>query len=125
MGLRDRFTYGDLEDFEVAHVPSDFIIKEKREAFIFYQKIRLVRESSDHPSVSFESLMEEYNKRFSKYWLAGVELLELAYIFKKPMKEKQLLTQQLISLSNNNSKNEKRPFIQNAIQLIQKEHQVK
>ena len=68
--------------------------------------------------------MEEYKKYFSHHWLAGVELLELAYIFKRPTKEKKILTQQLISLSNNNSKSEKRPFVKNAIYLIEKEYKV-
>ena len=121
-GPADHFAYGDLEDFEVAHVPSDLISTEKRETFAFYQKIRSIRESTDRSSSYFETLMEEYKKYFSHHWLAGVELLELAYIFERPTKEKQFLTQQLISLSNNNSKNEKRPFVKNAIHLIEKEH---
>ena len=121
-GPADRFSYGDLDDFEVAHIPFGVFTKEQQEVFFFHQKIREVRESSDSQPTLFETLIEEYKKRFFKRWLVGVELLELAYIFERSEKEKQFLTQQLISTSD--SSNEKRPFIKNAIQLIEKENRI-
>ncbi|MDE0118833.1 MAG: aromatic amino acid hydroxylase [Bdellovibrionales bacterium] len=123
-GPADRFAYGDLEDFEAIYVPSTAFTSEHKQALSFYQKIRSARESTDRSPLYFETLMKEYHKYFSKHWLTGVELLELAYIFKRPTKEKQLLTKKLISASNNNYKNEKRPFIKNAIHLIEKEHKI-
>ena len=120
-GPADRFAYGDLEDFEVAHVPSGVFTEEQKEVFFFYRKVREVRESSDNQLNLFKTLIEEYKKRFLKHWLVGVELLELAYIFKKPEKEKQFLKQQLVSVSD--SSNEKKPFIENAIKLIERENQ--
>lgn len=122
-GPADRFAYEDLENFEVAHVPSGGFTEEQRQVFSFYQKVREVRESSDNQSNLFKALMDEYKEQFLKYWLVGVELLELAYMFKRPAEEKHFLTQKLISTSNSNTNNEKRPFIKNAIQLIEKENQ--
>jgi phenylalanine-4-hydroxylase len=120
-GPADRFAYGDLEDFEVAYVPYGKFTEEQREMFSFYQRIREVRESSNRQSDLLNSLIEEYREQFLKYWLAGVELLELTYVFKNFEKERQFLKQQLVSASD--SSNEKRPFIKNAIQLIEKENQ--
>ena len=120
-GSADRFAYGDLEDFEVAYVPNGKFTEEQREMFSFYQKIREVRESSDRQSDLLKVLIEGYKKQFLKYWLAGVELLELTYMFKNFEKERQFLKQQLVSASD--SSDEKRPFIKNAIQLIEKENQ--
>ncbi len=114
-GPADRFAYGDLENFEVAHVPAYRPTEEQKKALAFYQKIRKVRESSDKTGVLFTELIDEYNKHFSTLWTAGVELLELAWIFNR--KEKQLLKKQLIS----DSAGKKRPFIQNAVDLIEKE----
>ena len=122
-GSADRFAYGDLEDFEVAYVPYGKFTEEQREMFSFYQKIREVRESSDRQSDLLKVLIEEYKKQFLKYWLAGVELLELTYMFKNFEKERQFLKQQLVSASD--SFDEKRPFIKNAIQLIEKENQTR
>ena len=119
-GSADRFAYGDLEDFEVAYVPYGKFTEEQREMFSFYQKIREVRESSDRQSDLLKVLIEGYKKQFLKYWLAGVELLELTYMFKNFEKERQFLKQQLVSASD--SFDEKRPFIKNAIQLIEKEN---
>ena len=120
-GSADRFAYGDLEDFEVAYVPYGNFTEEQKELFSFYQKIKEVREFDGDQSDLFGTLMEEYKKRFLSHWMIGVELLELTYIFKKFEKEKQFLKQQLLSTSD--SANEKRPFIKNAIQLIEKENQ--
>ena len=120
-GPADRFAYGDLEDFEVSHVSSYFITEEQKEIFSFYKKIREVRAFSECSSDLFYSLVKKYNERFSKHWLAGVELLELAYFFKRTEKEKKELADQLILASDKS--NDKRPFIRNALQLIQKENQ--
>ena len=119
-GPADRFAYGDLTDFEVAHVSSSFFTNEQKSLFNFYEEIRRTREGSDGSSDIFDSLMEKYNKHFSKYWLAGVELLELAYLFKRSETEKQFLMNNLLKATDKS--NDKRPFIQNAIELIQKEH---
>lgn len=121
-GPADRFAYGDLEDFEVAHVPSGVFSEARKEAFFFHKKIREIREASENQLDLLEALIEEYKKRFLKNWLAGVELFELVYLFKKFDKEKKFLKQQLLSVSD--SSNEKRPFIKNAIQLIEKGDQV-
>ena len=123
-GPADRFAYRDLEDFEAVYIPSSSVNLEQSKTLTFYKKIRTARESTHRSSADFEALTEEYNKYFTKHWLAGVELLELAYIFNRPTKEKQFLTQKLISSSNSNSKNEKRPFIKNAIYLIEKEYKI-
>ena len=111
-GPADRFAYGDLENFEVAHVPAYRPTEEQKKALAFYQKIRKAR-SSNKKEALFTELMEEYNKYFPTLWLTGVELLELSWILNKE-KEKQLLKKQLITNS------QKKPFIQNAIRLIEK-----
>ena len=121
-GPADRFAYGDLDNFEVVHAPNHLVTEEQKAVFSFYQKIREVRESSEQSPTLFETLMEEYSSCFTEHWLAGVELLELSYIFNRPEQERQLLTQQLISVSD--STNEKRPFIQNAINLIERANKV-
>ncbi len=125
-GPADRLAYKDLESFKVAHVPSYSPTSDQQKLFAFYQKIRRVRESADRVANVFLALMEEHNKTFAKkHWLAGVELLELAYLFKRPESEKALLKRQLISVSAQDdfrSNNEKRPFIRNAIHLMEKEH---
>ncbi len=124
-GPADRFAYGDLESFEVTYIPSYSATSEQQKVFAFYRKIREVRKSIERSGALFEDLMEEYNKRFSKHWLAGVELLELAYFFKRSESEKEFLKQKLISVSSQGDfsvVNEKRPFIRNAIHLIEKEN---
>ena len=123
-GPADRFAYGDLEDFEVAHVPSGEVTDRQKNIFSFYEKIRSLRNNFHGQTDVYEVLLEEYNKNFMDQWLVGVEMLELVYLFKRPEKEKQSLRKQLISASNNNTGNEKRPFIKNALQLIEKEHKV-
>ncbi len=119
-GPADRFAYGDLETFEVAHVPSYFVTEEQKKIFDFYQEIKEVRKSFNRQAAVFEDLIEKYNNFFFKHWLAGVELLELAYLFKRTEKEKQSLAKQLISINDSNK--ETRLFIRNAIKLIEKEH---
>ena len=121
-GPADRFSYGDLEDFLVTHVPSGEITDRQKNIFSFYEKIRSVRNNFHGQTDVYEVLSEEYNKNFVGQWLVGVEMLELAYLFKRSEKEKQSLRKQLIFTSNNNATNEKRPFIKNAIQLIEKEN---
>ena len=116
-GPADRVSYKDLEHFEVTHVSSCPINLEEEKIFSFYQDIRNCREGKNH-APNFNTLFKKYKKNFSKQWLAGVELLELAYTLKAE-KEKQHLTEQLISISK--LKDEKKPFIKTAIELIQKE----
>ena len=120
-GPADRFAYGDLESFEVTHVPSYRVTEEQKKIFAFYQKIRKVRELANNEALVFEDLIKEYDKHFSTHWLAGVELLELAYMFGCEGGERaQALQQRLLSAVDRS--NEKHPFIRNAIQLIEKEH---
>lgn len=124
-GPADRFAYGDLENFEVAYIPSYATTPEQQKVFAFHEKIREVRQSTERLAGTFEALIGEYNEIFSKHWLAGVELLELAYLFKRPETEKGFLKQQLISVSSQDKLstiNEKRPFIRSAIHLIEKEN---
>jgi len=118
-GPADRFSYGDLAGFEVAYVPSGEMTDEQEKVNIFYDKIRRIRESEKKDVIFFKELMDKYNDDFSTHWLAGVELLELAYILKES-KEKEFLKRKLTSITH--KKDEKKPFIKKAIQLIEQEY---
>ena len=107
-GPADRLAYGEQTSFEVAHVPAPIWTVKQKQAFVFYRKIRKVREKGLSPA--FTSLMEEYNKNFSNNYLMGVELMELTRAFHKK-KEEHVLTKHLMKMDK------KRPelFIKNAI----------
>ena len=120
-GPADRVAFGDLEDFVIKHIPIDPITDTQKKYFAFYQQIINARQKLHSLSNGFEKLMEQYNGYFSHLWLAGVEILELAYLFQRPVKEKLLLKNKLLSASDISDK--KRPFIRNAVQLIEREHQ--
>ena len=120
-GPADRGKFGDLEDFVVRHIPAVSITNTQKKYFIFYQQIINARQESNQSSDVFETLMKQYNNDFPHLWLAGVEILELAYLFHRPINEKLLLKNKLLSASD--MSDEKRPFIRNAVQLIEKEYQ--
>ncbi len=123
-GPADRVAFGALDDFCVERTAKAKISLSQKKSFAFYQKIADIRKAThkkkDKNQQVFETLMKTYNKQFTHLWLAGVELLELAYFFNKPQKEKEELKNHLLPASD--LSDDKRPFIRNAIQLIEKEH---
>ena len=82
-GPADRIQYGDLDTFESAKVPWHPLTEEKKKQDVFYCKIRALRETREESSIHLEDLIQEYQTQFPHMWLAGVELLELTYLFKK------------------------------------------